>query len=135
VNHNKRFAPQKVLWRNMLAYPTETYPISLLSRGQHGTWWSWTCPVGCIKQTFSSVSTIKSNQKLPFAMGFKNSAKFFKDFNVLNSPKRAKLLKIGIFHEIGLFCVEYFYNQLIACSVIYSYWKDLLKLRRMVYNL
>ena len=78
--------------------------------------------------------------KLPFDMGFNKIEKFFKNFNVFDCHRlkvvccRLKLLKIRIFHENGLFSVRMFYDQLVACPVIY-YWKELFKLIRMVFNL
>ena len=68
-------------------------------------------------------------------MGFKNIEQFFKKINALNSPQRAKITENrDFFNENGLLLLNLFYNQLIACTVIY-YRQYLLKLRRVVYNI
>ena len=53
----------------------------------------------------------------------KKIEKFFKNVNVFHCPKGAKITEN-----------QNFYNQLVACPVIF-YWKSLLKLKRMVSNL
>jgi len=70
-----------------------------------------------------------------FWYGLSNNWKVFsKILMSFTAPRGLKLPKIEIFHENGLFSVIIFYNQLVACPVIF-YWKELLKLRRMVYYL
>src|SRR6218665_23448 len=68
----------------------------------------WKCIVGCIENLFSSVSTNKGNQKLPFDMGFKNIIKFFKNVNVSCSHQRAEVTENRYFHENRLFSVKIF---------------------------
>ena len=70
--------------------------------------------------------------KLPFAL---TKLKSFSKILMYSTASRGqKLLKIRIFHENGLFSVRMFYDQPLACPVVY-YWKELSKLIRMVFNL
>jgi len=68
-------------------------------------------------------------------MSFKKIKKFLKNYNVLVRPQGGpKFQKIEIFMKIACFLLLLFCHHLVAYPVIY-YRKELLKLRRMVYNL
>ena len=86
-----------------------------------------TCTLGCCEKI--KIGIVPSNRKikLPFDIGFNKIEKFFKNFNVFDCHQGAKVTE-----NKACFLSECFYDQPVACPVIY-YWKELFKLIRMVH--
>jgi len=68
-------------------------------------------------------------------MGFNKIENFFKNVNVFDCPQGAEVTENkDFFMKIACFLSEYFYDQPVACPVMY-YWNELFKLIRIVFNL